>query len=134
MIKIALKHWIYEKCIDTLFTAISRNFGNPILETKKIGEIKVGDRFHEIFVSNTFCGIEISNFKHFNAVVTKVFIPSVYDIESCKKVGEPPPDPCFEISGIGYIEKKKDGYGPYRKNIYRNVAVYEDDVYYYRRA
>lgn len=26
MIKIALKHFIYEKCIDTLFNAISRNF------------------------------------------------------------------------------------------------------------
>lgn len=26
MIKIALKHFIYEKCIDTLFNAIFRNF------------------------------------------------------------------------------------------------------------
>ena len=26
MIKIALKHWIYEKCIDVLFKAIDNNF------------------------------------------------------------------------------------------------------------
>ena len=26
MIKIALKHWIYEKCIDVLFEGICRNF------------------------------------------------------------------------------------------------------------
>ena len=26
MIKIALKHWIYEKCIDVFFEAITNNF------------------------------------------------------------------------------------------------------------
>ena len=29
MIKVALKHWIYEKCIDLLFDNITRNFVHP---------------------------------------------------------------------------------------------------------
>ena len=32
MIKVAIKHFIYEKCIDVFFNAISRNFDtNPML-------------------------------------------------------------------------------------------------------
>jgi len=34
MIKIALKHFIYEKCIDTIFNAINRNFAVIKKETK----------------------------------------------------------------------------------------------------
>jgi len=40
MIKIALKHWIYEVCIEQLFDGISRNFIIPknMLRTFQIGE------------------------------------------------------------------------------------------------
>jgi len=39
MIKVALKHFIYEKCIDVLFNAIDKNFMGPYRE------FKVGDTF-----------------------------------------------------------------------------------------
>lgn len=45
MIKIALKHFIYEKCINVLFDGILNNFS-----ASKNGEFKVGDRFHSIQV------------------------------------------------------------------------------------
>ena len=41
MIKIALKHFIYEKCINVIFNAIKRNFMNaPIPEFSKGGSYK----------------------------------------------------------------------------------------------
>ena len=42
MIKVAIKHFIYEKCINVLFSAISRNFNrNPRL-------LVVGETYKEI--------------------------------------------------------------------------------------
>ena len=41
MIKIALKHYIYEKCISILFNAINRNFRKPVKKshfTFEVGE------------------------------------------------------------------------------------------------
>ena len=46
MIKIALKHWIYEKCIDVLFKAIDNNF---CFGPEKNG-FKVGDKFKYIYI------------------------------------------------------------------------------------
>lgn len=47
MIKVALKHWIYEKCINVLFNNIICNFYIPI---KNI--LHTGDKFH-IIISKT---------------------------------------------------------------------------------
>ena len=67
MIKIALKHWIYEKCIDVLFEGICRNFAflnrnmipMPmwILEVYKDGTFLVPNTrsfriFHRAFISH----------------------------------------------------------------------------------
>lgn len=38
MIKIVLKHWIYEKCINVLFNTIDRNFNTPTSSRVKIGK------------------------------------------------------------------------------------------------
>ena len=46
MIKIALKHWIYEMCIDVLF----KNIGNNFLLGHEQNEFKVGDKFEYIFL------------------------------------------------------------------------------------
>ena len=51
MIKIALKHWIYEKCIDVLFKAIGNNF----CPSHKQNLFRPGDTF----LSITFKGIEV---------------------------------------------------------------------------
>jgi hypothetical protein len=47
MIKIALKHWIYEQCISVLFEEFHKNLilGNYV---EKIDEIKIGDKFRII--------------------------------------------------------------------------------------
>ena len=42
MIKIALKHWIYEKCIDVFFSVVGRNFDIPV--KYPFHSIKVGDK------------------------------------------------------------------------------------------
>jgi hypothetical protein len=42
MIKIALKHWIYDYCIDLVFKEIKSNFFINCLNMKNI---KIGDRF-----------------------------------------------------------------------------------------
>lgn len=47
MIKIALKHWIYERCIDMLFDNIARNF--KVIRTK----IKVGDYYRRLVTDDT---------------------------------------------------------------------------------
>ena len=44
MLKIYLKHFIYEKCIDVIFNAISNNFS----EISKFHKIKIGDTFYSI--------------------------------------------------------------------------------------
>ena len=49
MIKIALKHWIYEKCIDVLFKTINNNF----LLGHKVNEFKVGDKFEYIVIKDS---------------------------------------------------------------------------------
>jgi len=46
MIKIALKHWIYEKCIDVFFKAITNNF---IFDHKQ-NEFNPGERFSSIVI------------------------------------------------------------------------------------
>lgn len=43
MIKIALKHFIYEKCINVLFRNITKNFVHP-----KLGDVRVGAKFRWI--------------------------------------------------------------------------------------
>lgn len=47
MIKIALKHFIYEKCIDVLFNAIENNF----CTNTENSEFKIGDTFEHITVA-----------------------------------------------------------------------------------
>lgn len=52
MIKIALKHWIYEICIDRIFSNIQKNFIPPNPKTCIIdNNIKNGDMFRKIIVS-----------------------------------------------------------------------------------
>ena len=46
MIKVFLKHWVYEACINRIFEAIENNFSS-IYE-----EFKVGDRFKRIVYVN----------------------------------------------------------------------------------
>lgn len=48
VIKIFLKHWIYEKCINILFDALSKNF-QPVP-----GQIRVGDVFKTIEIYEYF--------------------------------------------------------------------------------
>ena len=45
MIDIALKHWIYELCIDQLFNGIQKNF---TFTTRDIYTCKKGDTFRKI--------------------------------------------------------------------------------------
>ena len=46
MIKIALKHWIYEKCIDVFFETITKNF----FFSYKQNEFKPGNKFASIVI------------------------------------------------------------------------------------
>lgn len=46
MLKIYLKHFIYEKCIDVIFNAIINNFRTP----NKLHNVKVGNCFYSITV------------------------------------------------------------------------------------
>jgi hypothetical protein len=51
LIKTAIKHWIYETCIDTVFSGIARNFRSPEL-TYFYDNIKVGDWYTYITISD----------------------------------------------------------------------------------
>ena len=46
MIKIALKHWIYEKCINAFFEKVNKNF----LLSHNPNDFRLGDRFEYITV------------------------------------------------------------------------------------
>jgi len=63
MIKIALKHFIYEKCIDTLFNAITRNFSIVKKGTKVKLPKYLQDIFNEgaMYVPNS---VEFVHYKH----------------------------------------------------------------------
>ncbi len=47
MIKLALKHWIFEKCIDVLFNSLRLNFGVG-QKFKKLEHVNIGDTFQYI--------------------------------------------------------------------------------------
>jgi len=46
MIKVALKHWIYEVCIEQVFNGIAKNFNSVIRSYKK------GDKFSRLIVKD----------------------------------------------------------------------------------
>jgi hypothetical protein len=60
MIDIALKHYIYDLCIDVLFNGFARNF-------KKVFRIKVGDKFNLLVQNN------LSRSEFYDVTVTKVY-------------------------------------------------------------
>jgi len=47
MIKTALKHWVYEFCIERMFNGVSKNFGAP-----KFIMFKEGQLYDEMFVTH----------------------------------------------------------------------------------
>ena len=129
MIKIALKHWIYEKCIDVLFEGICRNFA--FLNRNILGKIKVGDRFHEILVLDNGSIIDT---KYFNAIVTNVFMPDYGYSDDLAKFGFEP-HPHIVISGFGFI-KTFNGVidGAYQKIKYKDKYLSTRDIKCYIRA
>ena len=64
MIKIALKHWIYEKCIDVLFKYISKNF----LISREQNEFKVRDKFEYIILKPHITDDRLS-FRMYNCTI-----------------------------------------------------------------
>jgi len=70
MIKTALKHWIYEVCIDQLFAGIMRNFKSFQGGSK---DFKVGDIFHYIVTtSNGPSGESLGFVEYGECVITGV--------------------------------------------------------------
>jgi len=45
MIKVALKHWIYEVCIEQMFAGIFKNFNSPLMN-----KLRIGDKFNRIII------------------------------------------------------------------------------------
>ncbi len=57
MIKIALKHWIVEKCINVLFDGVSKNFlkaKNDRLPTGGVWALIPGDKIYKIVVKHRY--------------------------------------------------------------------------------
>ena len=94
MIKIALKHFIYEKCIDVIFNAIINNFKTPTTWHK----MKVGDRFNYITIFES----PVSRTVYYGPEV--VMVENDYFVISGKMFTE------IEISDMFAKETDKDYY------------------------
>jgi len=103
MIKILLKHYIYELCIQQLFRIITRNFDtNP-----GINGVKVGDRFAKIVIKFK----DTLEIRYFNAEVVEV--NDIYFV--------------IEGNACEEISKNESGeYDSYQMEDYR-VEIFPDD-------
>jgi hypothetical protein len=66
MLKVALKHWIYEQCISVLFAGISHNFMENFH-----GGFKVGDKLSSILTKWEFNPTRF-HYKYYNCNILSV--------------------------------------------------------------
>jgi hypothetical protein len=93
MIKVALKHWIYDYCIDLIFDNIFKNF-----TFFDISKIKVKDKFKLI---ETECSGAI--FKCYNCTIQR--INSGVICYSCERY-----DHFYKNGFLFFEEKEREGY------------------------
>jgi len=81
MIKVALKHWIYEICLEQLFNGISESF--------KIGDrspvFNVGDRFDYLTVYEGSADPCIRYSTFFNAHITYIYKTGAFSIKGVNR-------------------------------------------------
>lgn len=66
MIKLAIKHWVFDRCISVLFDTIKENFS--LRKKLTINTISIGDEFEYLYVYSAFD--KKWTFKYFDCIVT----------------------------------------------------------------
>jgi hypothetical protein len=66
MIKVALKHWIYERCLDVLFERIQSNFIGFVVN---VNNLKIGDSLELI---------EDKSGRYYNCVIVSIENDNIY--------------------------------------------------------
>jgi len=121
MIKVALKHWIYEVCIEQLFSGITKNFniGNFL-------RFKKGDHFEYIYFrfseTNTI-------FKFYDVEITDIMCDGSYPLNfrKCEIIRElEPGDEMIVVEENHYTRTETEG--RYEHYITRNGIHYMMDA------
>lgn len=82
MIKLALKHWVYEQCIDVLFNAVKNNFSDRY-------RFKVGDKY--VYLAITCVDTTKWHYVFNNVTITRTYYHMVaFECESYTIVREWP--------------------------------------------
>ena len=125
MIKVALKHFIYEKCIDTVFKGIVKNFVVPALNV----DFTIGDSFYYIETNNGY-----HQYIYHNATIAKIYEYSEKEINEMRRFGFKVVQGTYEIKGKGMTQiYSTTGKISGESGRYKAVIMPEEIIKYERR-